>query len=163
MYKWPLKSTTVSRVLRYSLRVQSDNTVWEYSLRIHWLYWEHATYGCWPCSVEVSVRGQISKENQKALVFRSCVNPVKMARKMIQNASKPPLLTSFTIFSARKEPSWTSPTPLVISWSFVFYVTLFMFTCLLFRDDDLCESNIAFMHFFVNSQVATFQFVYFHE
>ena len=69
-------------------------------------------------SVEVSVRGQISKENQnrlKSLVFRSCVNPGKMAKKMVQNASKASLLSSFAIFSARKEPSWTSPSPLLIS------------------------------------------------
>ena len=32
------------RVREYSL-----STVGEYSLRIHWLYWEHATYGCWLC------------------------------------------------------------------------------------------------------------------
>ena len=68
-------------------------------------------------SVEVSVRGQISKENQsriKALVFRSCITPGKLAGNIVKCCSKASLLASFSIFCARKEPAWLSPTPLRI-------------------------------------------------
>ena len=69
-------------------------------------------------SVEVSVRGQISKENRcrlKEFVFRCCTNPGKLARTVEQRASKAALLSSFSIFSARKEPSWANPVLLSIS------------------------------------------------
>ena len=69
-------------------------------------------------SVEVSVRGQISKENRahlKEFVFRCCVNPGRMAKKIEQCASKSALLSSFSLFSARKEPSWMSPALLTVS------------------------------------------------
>ena len=68
-------------------------------------------------SVEISVRGQISKENRnriKEFVYRACTNPGKLARNVEQCASKASLLSSFSIFHARKEPSWTSPTLLTI-------------------------------------------------
>ena len=69
-------------------------------------------------SVEVSVRGQISKENQSrinALVFRCCDTPGKLAGGIIKSCSKASLLASFSLFCARKEPAWLSPAPLLIS------------------------------------------------
>ena len=69
-------------------------------------------------SVEITVRGQISKENKariKAFVFRCCLNPGKLASRVVQSGSKAALLSSFSIFCARKEPSWRSPAPIVIS------------------------------------------------
>ena len=68
-------------------------------------------------SIEVSVRGQISKENQnriRAIVFRCCETPGKLAGKIIESSSKASLLASYSLFSARKEPSWMNPAPLLI-------------------------------------------------
>ena len=69
-------------------------------------------------SVEVSVRGQISAENQnriRALVFRCCDTPGKLAGKIVKCSSKASLLASFSIFCARKEPAWLNPAPLLIN------------------------------------------------
>ena len=69
-------------------------------------------------SVEVSVRGQISKENQsriKAFLFRCCDSPGKLSGKVVKCSSKVALLASFSIFCARKEPAWLSPAPLLIN------------------------------------------------
>ena len=70
-----------------------------------------------PCSIEVSVRGQISKENQsriRAIVFHCCNAPGKLAGKIVKCSSKASLLASFSLFCARKEPSWLNPAPLLI-------------------------------------------------
>ena len=69
-------------------------------------------------SIEITVRGQISKENQnriRAIVFRCCDNPGKLASRIVKCSSKAALLSSFSIFSARKEPSWLGPVPLLIN------------------------------------------------
>ena len=61
-------------------------------------------------SVEVIVRGQVSRDNKsrlKAFVFKSCINPGKLARRVVKCGS-------YSIFSARKEPTWTAPPPLII-------------------------------------------------
>ena len=74
-------------------------------------------------SVEVTVRGQITKDNQnriKAFVFRCCDTPGKLAGKLVKDSSKAALLASFSIFCARKEPSWLDPAPLLITL-FSFY------------------------------------------
>ena len=68
-------------------------------------------------SVEVSVRGQISKHNKeriKAFIYRCCVSPGKLARRAVENSSKASLLSSYSIFCARKEPAWNSPAPLTV-------------------------------------------------
>ena len=68
-------------------------------------------------SVEVSVRGQLTKENKnrlKAFVFRVCTDPKLVMKAIFRDCSKAALLSSFSIFSARGEPSWNSPSPLVI-------------------------------------------------
>ena len=62
--------------------------------------------------IEVSVRGQISKGNRarfKSFLYRSCENARKMHPEIMRVCSKAALLSSFSIFFARKEPSWISP------------------------------------------------------
>ena len=68
-------------------------------------------------SIEVSARGQITKENRsriKALVWRCCRQPKGLVKRVSELMSKAALLTSFSLFSARKEPTWSSPGPLVV-------------------------------------------------
>ena len=68
-------------------------------------------------SVEVSVRGQVSKSNRarlKSFLFRSCRDARTLTKSLTKIVSKAALLSSFSLFNARKEPSWTSPTPLVV-------------------------------------------------
>ena len=68
-------------------------------------------------SVEVSVRGQLTKGNRnrlKAFIFRVCTDPKLVMKAIFRDSSKAALLSSFSIFSARGEPSWNSPSPLVI-------------------------------------------------
>ena len=67
--------------------------------------------------IEVSVRGQISKGNRarfKAFIFRCCTDPRKTLPTILRVCSKASLLGSFSLFCARKEPSWTSPTLLTV-------------------------------------------------
>ena len=69
-------------------------------------------------SIEVSVRGQISKENQsriRAIVFRCCNTPGKLAGQITKCSSKASLLASYSLFCARKEPTWLNPAPLLIN------------------------------------------------
>ena len=63
-------------------------------------------------SVEISVRGQISGDNKKhlkAFVYRACTEPKSIFKSMILSCSKIALLSSFSIFAARSEPSWIDP------------------------------------------------------
>ena len=74
----------------------------------------------------MSVRGQISRHNKqrlKALTFRVCSDPKAVFKPMIQVLSKSALLSSFSIFSARAEPSWNNPPYLVTNW-FAFPLSL---------------------------------------
>ena len=68
-------------------------------------------------SIEVSVRGQISKGNRariKSFAYRCCRHPKNMTGSLMKNCSKLSLLCSYSIFSARKEPSWSSPRLLAV-------------------------------------------------
>ena len=68
-------------------------------------------------SVEVSVRGQLSKANRsrlKAFAYRCCDEPKAATKSMITNSSKAALLCSYSIFTARKEPTWASPNSLSV-------------------------------------------------
>ena len=68
-------------------------------------------------SVEISARGQVSKANRariKSFVFNACSSPKSITAGLIRICSKASLLCSFSIFSARKEPSWVSPNPLIV-------------------------------------------------
>ena len=75
-------------------------------------------YKVFSFSFEVSVRGQITKGNKerlRAFVYRCCSDPRKNFKSLLRNCSKASLLSSYTIFSARREPSWNSPAPLVLT------------------------------------------------
>ena len=68
-------------------------------------------------SFEVSVRGQVCCDNKKrlkAFVYRVCDEPKAVSKSIITLSSKAALLASFSIFTARNEPSWISPSPLII-------------------------------------------------
>ena len=67
--------------------------------------------------VEVSVRGQLTGNNRarlKSFIFKSCREARTVTKSMTKIVSKAALLTSFSLFNARKEPSWISPPPLVV-------------------------------------------------
>ena len=62
--------------------------------------------------VEVSVRGQITKKNKtrfKSFIYECCGDPKAVFKSLFLKCSKVALLSSFSIFSARKEPAWLSP------------------------------------------------------
>ena len=68
-------------------------------------------------SIEVSARGQVSKENQsrlKGFFFKCCNGPSHVAKSLIRVSSKAALLASYSIFSARREPTWEDPPPLIV-------------------------------------------------
>ena len=68
-------------------------------------------------SVEISARGYISKTNQarlKAFALRCCDVGNSDIKKFVGFCSKVSLLSLFSIFHARNEPSWSSPLPLVV-------------------------------------------------
>ena len=68
-------------------------------------------------SFEVSARGQITKSNRarlKEFAFRCCSNPKGIAGQLHTKISKAALLASYSLFSARREPSWVSPNPLIV-------------------------------------------------
>ena len=65
--------------------------------------------------VEVSVRGQVSRSNKtriKSFIYDCCSDPRKISKMLVNDCSKLSLLCSYSVFSAQKEPSWTSPGPL---------------------------------------------------
>ena len=67
--------------------------------------------------IEVSVRGQVSKDNRarlKAFLFRCCQEPRKLHSNILRVSSRAALLSSFSVFCARKEPSWVSPSLLTV-------------------------------------------------
>ena len=68
-------------------------------------------------SVEVSARGQVTKDNRariKSLTWKCCRQPKGLDKSLVKLMSKAAILTSFTMFSARKEPAWSSPSPLIV-------------------------------------------------
>ena len=68
-------------------------------------------------SVEISARGQVSKDNQSRLksFFQKCCNgPNHISKSLIRISSKAALLSSYSIFSARREPTWEDPPPLIV-------------------------------------------------
>ena len=74
------------------------------------------TYKVFTFSVEVSARGQVTANNRarlKALAYRCCRDAKMVTNSLIKNGSKAALLTSFSIFSARNEPPWIDPLPLI--------------------------------------------------
>ena len=70
------------------------------------------TYKVFNFSIEISVRGQVSNPNKsriKAFIYRACEDPKPIFKEMVKACSKAALLSSFSIFSARNEPSWENP------------------------------------------------------
>ena len=68
-------------------------------------------------SVEVSARGQVTKDNRsrlKSLFHKCCSGPNAASKSLIRVSSKAALLTSYSIFSARREPTWEDPLPLTV-------------------------------------------------
>ena len=68
-------------------------------------------------SIEVSARGQVSKENVsrlKCFLFKTCSESKRLFKPSVRITSKAALLSSFTIFAARREPTWEDPPPIVI-------------------------------------------------
>ena len=68
-------------------------------------------------SIEVSARGQITKENQarlKTFILKCCNAAGRLAKPLIRACSKSSLLSSYSIFSARNEPTWENTVPLSI-------------------------------------------------
>ena len=68
-------------------------------------------------SVEIAARGMVSKQNKarlKSFALRCSDVGSKETRNFITACSKASLLSSFSIFHARNEPSWTSPLPLIV-------------------------------------------------
>ena len=68
-------------------------------------------------SVEISARGQVTKENQsrlKSFFHKTCNGPARISKSLIRVSSKAALLSSYSIFSARREPTWEDPPPLIV-------------------------------------------------
>ena len=68
-------------------------------------------------SVEVSARGQVSKDNRsrlKSFVFKCCMAANTTPKSVLRISSKAALLSSYSIFSARREPTWEDPAPLTV-------------------------------------------------
>ena len=68
-------------------------------------------------AVEVSARGQITKDNRsrlKSFLHKCCAAPHAVTKSLICASSKAALLSSYSIFSARGEPTWEDPSPLVV-------------------------------------------------
>ena len=73
-------------------------------------------YKVFQFSVEVTVRGQISKENKsrlKCFAYEFCSDSKNVFKLLVKNGSKAALLGSYSLFSARNEPSWTAPRLLI--------------------------------------------------
>ena len=69
-------------------------------------------------SVEVSVRGQLSGPNKarlKSFSYRCCRDAKSITKSLVKVTSKAALLSSFSVFSARREPAWMNPAPLVVN------------------------------------------------
>ena len=63
-------------------------------------------------SVEVSVRGQVTADNKKrlkAFIYRVSNEPKVVFKSVVTTISKVALMSSFSIFMARSEPSWSDP------------------------------------------------------
>ena len=68
-------------------------------------------------SVEVAARGLITKQNKarlKSFALRCSNVSSRELKTFLSCCSKASLLSSFAIFQARNEPSWSSPLPLVV-------------------------------------------------
>ena len=70
------------------------------------------SYRTYHFSVEILVQGQVTGANKsrlKAFVYRVCSEPKRAFKELVPICSKIALLSSFSIFTARSEPSWANP------------------------------------------------------
>ena len=88
-------------------------------------------------SVEVSVRGQITKGNRarlKSFAHRCCRDSKAVTGRLISHCSRISLLWSYSVFCARKEPTWHSSQLLAVRWMiacfFLFYIILLWYSFL---------------------------------
>ena len=68
-------------------------------------------------SVEISARGFITSSNKarlKTFAFKCCSDTKLVFKSLVRVCSKASLLSSYSIFSARREPSWNDPPPLTV-------------------------------------------------
>ena len=68
-------------------------------------------------SIEVSARGQVTKDNRsrlKGFLFKCCAPTREAPKALTRVSSKAAILSSYSIFAARREPSWENPTPLIV-------------------------------------------------
>ena len=68
-------------------------------------------------AIEVSARGQISKDNRSRLtsfLLKCCSGPRSLTKSLLNISSKSALLSSYSLFCARMEPTWEDPAPLVL-------------------------------------------------
>ena len=68
-------------------------------------------------SIEVSARGQITKANRsrlKCFLLKTCFPSRVCLKALVNAASKASLLSSYSIFAARREPTWEDPAPMVV-------------------------------------------------
>ena len=71
-------------------------------------------------SIEVSARGQITKDNRsrlKSFLFKCCSFTGNVSKALVHVSSKAALLSSYSIFAARREPTWEDPAPLTVRYS----------------------------------------------
>ena len=68
-------------------------------------------------SIEVSARGQVSKDNRSRLnnfLFKSCAYSRDLSKSLVRISSKTAILSSYSIFAARREPTRENPVPLTV-------------------------------------------------
>ena len=68
-------------------------------------------------SIEISARGYITKSNKarlKTFAYKCCSDAKLVNKSLIRVCSKASLLSSYSIFSARREPSWNNPASLTV-------------------------------------------------
>ena len=68
----------------------------------------------------------------KSLVYRCCRDPKITTGSILKSCSKLSLLCSYSIYCARKEPSWSSPHILTVRWLWFFFLHSWFFFYFLF-------------------------------
>ena len=91
---------------------------------------ENQGYSCELICFEVGSRGLVTKENKRQVTkLFKFVSDTRRIREHIRTISKIAILTSFAIYNARSEPSWTKPAYLQpANGRFLVYLTSSMYT-----------------------------------
>ena len=67
--------------------------------------------------IKILARGQVTKGNQsrqESFLHNCCDSTSSISKSLIRISSKAALLSSYSIFAARKEPTWEDPAPLLV-------------------------------------------------